>query len=407
MTKRILAVCLALCVLLGAGAFAESHRDEDSGVILAIGGGYAYALAADGTLYAFGMNQYGQLGTGRKGGDTPVLRAILNKEEKALKLDYTGLVDIVAGCDYSYLVYAGGDLYGTGRNRHGQMLPGNGFDLMAHKKLTILPDETITQLSTGFGQTLALTDKGEVYAFGRNDYGQVGAGSQSNVFVNAPAKLPLADIVSVEAGGTFSMALGADGTVYAWGNNEYGQILGQKGKKVAKPVALPLGGIKVKKLAGGGYWAAVLDENGDVYAWGTNDLLQCGVDTGGKSVRTPTRVPLPMRVTDISVYSAQALVMLEDGSLWSWGSRYFAKSAEGLRAQQRFGHLLPAEVMAAGEAKLFVCGQGLLVMKQDGELFACGHRRTGQLVKVEGVDQMLFISTGINLLTGETWDKPR
>ncbi len=73
-------------------------------------------------------------------------------------------------------------------------------------------------LSCGFGHCLALTDRGEVYAWGRNNKGQVGDGSRKKAV--APVKLPLRNIVQIVAGGQFSLAQDADGYSWGWGDNQ-------------------------------------------------------------------------------------------------------------------------------------------------------------------------------------------
>ncbi|MCS7180153.1 MAG: carboxypeptidase regulatory-like domain-containing protein, partial [bacterium] len=134
-------------------------------------------------------------------------------------------------------------------------------------------------ISAGGNFTVAVSEDGYVYAWGNNDYGQLGDGT--NISSNVPVKVKgiggvgyLSNIKYVSAGGNFTVAVSEDGYVYAWGNNDYGQL----GDGTFNTSYVP---VKVKGVGGIGYLSGIkmvsagythviaLKEDGTVYVWGT------------------------------------------------------------------------------------------------------------------------------------------
>jgi alpha-tubulin suppressor-like RCC1 family protein len=138
--------------------------------------------------------------------------------------------------------------------------------------------------------TFALTESGEVYAWGGNEKGQLGLGDAKDR--RRPTKVPgLARVKSIAVGGglIFALALTESGEVYAWGQNERGQLgLGDREDRLT-PTKVP-GLTGIKAIAAGHSHSLALTESGEVYAWGRNDKGQLGLgDTGDRL--TPTRIP--------------------------------------------------------------------------------------------------------------------
>jgi len=102
--------------------------------------------------------------------------------------------------------------------------------------LSVRPSSASSQLSAGPNFSLAVDAEGNVWSWGDNSEGQLGQGNTDENPVAAPVKVKdLTDVISVSAGGAHALALKADGTVWAWGNNEYDQL----GIVQASPITLP------------------------------------------------------------------------------------------------------------------------------------------------------------------------
>jgi alpha-tubulin suppressor-like RCC1 family protein len=133
---------------------------------------------------------------------------------------------------------------------------------------------------------------------------------------DAAAKLN-ASIKSIVVGATHVLALCREGNVYAWGSNQYGQ-LGHQRKRYDSQAALLEMPEKITALAAGTHFSLALTESGDVYAWGWNGFGQLGVnDTLPRS--TPTKVPGLAQIQAIAAGDMHA-VAIGKCALYGWGS---------------------------------------------------------------------------------------
>lgn len=168
-------------------------------------------VLSDGTAWAWGTNQDGQLGDGAT-------------TDSATPLAVSGLHDVIAvasGGSHSLAVTADGKVWSWGANGSGQLGTGNNADSAVPVEVPGLGG--ITAVAAGGYHSLALGGDGTVWAWGENSSGQLGDGTTVNR--NAPVQVKsLTDIVAVAAGKVHSMALARDGTVWAWGGNYDGQL---------------------------------------------------------------------------------------------------------------------------------------------------------------------------------------
>ena len=116
-----------------------------------------------------------------------------------------------------------------------------------------------------------MTEEGEVYSWGFGKNGALGHGDWEQV--NLPKKVEgLKDIVKVDCGIDFTIAMDKNGKLYCWGSNRYGQlgIQGTNTYKQNKPVSmvLPHGVSSVQDFSAGEEHSAFLCDKGEVYTWG-------------------------------------------------------------------------------------------------------------------------------------------
>jgi alpha-tubulin suppressor-like RCC1 family protein len=129
-----------------------------------------------------------------------------------------------------------------------------------------------SRASAGDNFTLLVSDDGSVWSFGYNSQGQLGLGH-----VIAEVRMPtqisgLSGVVAVAAGGSHALALTSSGTVYAWGDNNEGQVGDASNTDRSAPQLVNLS--DVVAIAAGGDHSLALTDDGDLYAWGENDLGQ-------------------------------------------------------------------------------------------------------------------------------------
>jgi len=158
-------------------------------------GGHTMAIASDGTLWAWGANQSGQLGDGTRTsrffpvqitqGFAPNPYSILGYDPNILyAVDITGeVIYVSAGGAHTMAITTDGTLWGWGENFSGQL--GNGTNLNSNVPVRIM--ENVVAVSAGMAHTLAVTENGELWAWGDNSHGQLGDGTRTNR--NSPIRI--------------------------------------------------------------------------------------------------------------------------------------------------------------------------------------------------------------------------
>jgi len=204
----------------------------------------------------------------------------------------------------------------------------------------------ITAIAAGQCHAVALKDDRTVWAWGRNDRGQLGAGTNKSSLTPVPVKLangtPLAGVTAVAAGTDFTVALAGDGGIWAWGGNRGGQF-GQ-GLTTARfapgplklPDGTPLTGIAA--IAAGGLHATALKSDGSVWGWGNNEAGQLGDGTTvTRSFLVPVRLADGSPLSGISAIAAgwrHTVARKADGSVWVWGAKVFGQLGDGTTTNQ-------------------------------------------------------------------------
>ncbi len=181
--------------------------------VIGIAGGYNFTttLKQDKTVWSWGRNDRGQLGTGDTIDRTVATAALLTADVASVH----GSLNSRA-----FAVMSNGSVWGWGYNSgFGAVGNGNGWDQPTPIKVF----ENFVDLSSGKEHTIALATDASLWAWGRNMEGEYGTGNTS--YSTTPVSAAnLADITAVAAGGYFTAILKANGTVWCWGSNHNGQL---------------------------------------------------------------------------------------------------------------------------------------------------------------------------------------
>jgi len=369
---RLVAFSIVFCLALTPALATRYDLPDGRYFILSCGGSFAYSRDTAGNFRVWGDNQYGQLGKGHFNNASGILGIYPSDfRTKNADIDLSQVKDIVSGSNYSFFLMNDGTLYAVGNSDYGTL--GKHEGSYSTHKAYYLPEKPAA-LSCGFGQCLALTENGEVYAWGRNNKGQVGNGSRQAVL--NPCKLPLKNIVQIVAGGQFSLALDSDGVLWGWGDNEFNILSPGSDPCFTVPVQVNTGSIEIAAIEAGGYHAALLDKQGNVWTWGKNDVYQLGYETREKAVATPTQVMLPLPAASLAVYSSQNYAILSDTSLWSWGNNGYGQLGQGLRGVKGGlpGQCVDRDVVLVETGSMFA-----LCVLQNGNVMAAGFNNHAEL----------------------------
>ena len=246
------------------------------------GGNHSLALKNDNTLYAWGANYAGQLGNGENGANF----SDKSKDETAPTQIGTEMnwQSISGGYGHSAALKDNGTLYTWGSNPAGQLGDGTATD-----------KNSPTEISTGWKAlggghqfTLALKTNNTIYAWGANDSEQLGDGSTTDR--SRPTEIS-AGWKAAAGGKWHSLALKNDNTLYAWGHNASGNLGDGTSTNRDRPVKVKSDDTDWKTIDAGEHYSLALKDNGMLYAWG--DKRRLGIGTDKLDKETPTPVPHP------------------------------------------------------------------------------------------------------------------
>jgi alpha-tubulin suppressor-like RCC1 family protein len=266
-----------------------------SPVQAAAGVSFSLVSTASGQLYTFGYNAVGQLGDGKSSyEEDPTPEAI------TLPGATGSPTEVAAGREFSLVLTSSGQLYAFGGDSHGELGNDNPFDFegVSTPEAITLPGATGSpvQIAAGEYHSLVLTSTGQLYTFGDDHSGQLGNGKSDNESHPTPEAITLpgaaGPIVQVAAGWEFSLALTSTGQLYAFGNDEYGQLGNGKSDTESHPTpeAITLAGVtgSIREIAAGKNHSLVVTSSGELYAFGSDQYGQLG---NGKTEETPYSTP--------------------------------------------------------------------------------------------------------------------
>ena len=300
----------------------------------AAGNAFSVVLKQDDSVWAIGRNNRGQLGDGTS----------VDRKDTFRNVQFIiGARAVAAGGYHSMILTEEGSVWVTGWNVYGQLGDelsrivdtDNNFR-MNNQRFHIAMHGGAKAVAAGDAHSIVLNQDGSVWAAGRNNNGQLGDGSRddrSNFVQVVPRSA-----VAVAAGGYHSMVLKSDGSVWATGCNDYGQL--GDGSTIDRLSYLEVVSSGVKAVAAGSRHSMMLTQNGSVWASGYNEHGQLG-DGSTKSSKTFMQVIVDGAKV-VAAGAFHSMVLKRDGSIWATGLNKDGQFGNGLRiSKQSFVRLSP------------------------------------------------------------------
>jgi len=264
--------------------------------VVSVSAGQYHTLAAksDGSVLAWGYNNYGQVG--ENGTVTDPRTGVTTHYSKVPVVvpNLSNVVDVSAGWNHSVALKSNGTVWAWGHNTAGELGNGSTTNSTIPVQVTGLID--IVAISAGYNYTIALKSDGTVWAWGYNNYGQLGDDSSSSR--STAGIVPnLSNVIAIAAGSHHTAAVKSDGTVWTWGYNYYGQLGDGTIIQRKTPVQAQISNVVAIATGGGTYnsgHTVAFKSDGSVWAWGNNNYGQLGNNTNNQS-------DYPVQVIDMTV----------------------------------------------------------------------------------------------------------
>lgn len=230
--------------------------------------------------------------------------------------------------------------------------------------------ENIKSVSLGNDFVMVLTNNGEVFAWGKNDKGQIGSGdTESQLFYEEPVKI-MENVKQIDAGASHALAISETGDLYVWGDNILGEVgngLAQMGKGTisANKETVPVKIMEdVKQASAGLHVTLAVTENGDLFAWGWNDYGTIGngefLEEQGQDiivVLEPLNIMSNVKSVEIEFLTAAAVT--EDNELYIWGDNRHIKintKQDSNNDSEALDGILPSPIKIMDEVEQFSFG---------------------------------------------------
>jgi alpha-tubulin suppressor-like RCC1 family protein len=324
---------IAVCLLL-LGVFAIpsiARRSSASGIDysgrIATGAAFTCAIKSDDTVWCWGRNDQGQLGSSDHSGLTESLLPV-----RAGVFGYGAVAaptKVVAGTEHVCVLTSAGTVWCWGASGQGQS-GANGFSRWDPVQVAV--GGTVTQLAAGGSNTCAVLTDNSVRCWGQNNFGQLGIGSSDTTAHYTPETvqgIPASFTVStIEIGTGHVCASSTAGEVWCWGRFTYGRLGTTASSHVTTATrTATLSGVATQVSAGADHTCVVVGAG--VMCFGRNHLGQSGQPNSTTAFSTPTAVTMSGTATRVSAGDAFTCIMLNTGAVQCFGSNAAGQLGRG------------------------------------------------------------------------------
>lgn len=328
----------------------------------------------DGTLFAMGINENGELGLG-------------DFEDRYYPTQVTtSVVHAAAGYQANYYVDSDNKLWGSGYNDAYRL--GNAVPSFAYATRSVLIDTNVETIShNGSYHLLYIKTDNTLWGVGGNSDGQLGVGSFNNVTSSVQIDT---DVVSASCGQTYSAYIKSNGDLYTMGSNGWGQLGTEdySARNTPQHVAS-----NVKEVDFGDQYMVYLKEDGTVWGVGYNNLGSYGTGDNNSS-EIPRQVATGALHIDAGGYST--FYISSDNSLWATGDNDYGQLGDGTYDGRNNFTKVAEGVVQVSISNVY--GNSTFIRKSDGSLWGTGYNGYGQLGDGRLLDMVTVSEDG-----GNTW----
>ena len=236
---------------------------------VASGNSHVLAIKMDGTLWTWGLNTYGQLGTNDTTNRSSPAQTIASSSDWR---------DVAAGLSHSMAIKIDGTLWTWGRNENGQLGSNNRTDRSSPAQ-TVSAAANWSKISAGNDHSAAVKTDGRLWLWGNNTTGQLGTSNRTRRSSPVQTVSRGTDWLQISISDTLSLAIKIDGSLWAWGKNNSGQLGTGNTISRSSPVQTVSGGTNWSQVTAGADVSFAIKQNGELWAWGNNAYGQLADNT--------------------------------------------------------------------------------------------------------------------------------
>jgi len=285
---------------------------ENSWKNLAIGDLHAIGIKTDGSLWGWGSNIQGQVGI------SYYTRYLSSPTSITNSFDWK---QVTCGYRFSAAVKTDGTLWTWGDDNYGQLGNGSTTESRSSPGTTSDGGTNWSQVSAGYQFASAVKNDGTLWTWGNGYNGQLGLGFSPSSYpyiITDPTNIGGTDWANVSCGYLHSAAIKTDGTLWIWGNNQYGQLGNDSYYDTYSPITTIAGGTDWSEVSCGLRHTAAIKTDGTLWAWGDNSYGQLG--TGYYiSTSSPVMINSSVSWNNVSAFYYSTMATKTDGTLWRCG----------------------------------------------------------------------------------------
>jgi alpha-tubulin suppressor-like RCC1 family protein len=384
---------------LGTGTYGTNQNSPvqvgtSSWTAIAAGGKHSLAIRSGGSLFAWGYNSSGELGLNTSGYGT--------NQSSPVQVGTSSWTAVSAGNKHTLAIRSDAKLFSWGNNGSGELGLGDyGYGTNRSSPVQV-GTSSWTAVSAGQYHSLAIRSGGSLFAWGNNSLGELGLGDYGyGTNRSSPVQVGTSSWTAVSAGQYHSLAIRSGGSLFAWGGNYWGQLgLGDYGYGTNRSSPVQVGTSSWTAVSAGAKHSLAIRSGGSLFAWGNNETGQLGLNTSGYGTNRSSPVQVGTSSwTAIAAGDAPAgfgsfgnqhsLAIKSDGGLFAWG--YNSSGQLGISSDA--SQSSPVQVGGNPKNELSSISnvgtsswtavsagrQHSLAIRSGGSLFAWGFNGNGQL----------------------------
>lgn len=288
---------------------------------------------------------------------------------------------IAVGENHSLVIKKDKSLWAAGDNEYGQL--GAGSDTEISNGIKVL--DNIVYTAANDNASFAIDSNGTLYGWGDNSHGQISPDSTS-LIIYKPQKL-MENVEQVSAGDNHTVALLKDGSVVGWGSNEYGELgFSSNGRKNASTKLIE----NAADIAAGDGFTLVVTKSGEVYACGNNENGQLGM--GNFQDYSSLRKVISDGAAEVEAGNSHSVILMSDGTVRTAGSNSDGQLGfDGYAESSSF-----EKVKLSNISVVFAGGSSTGALSSDGVLYTWGSGNDGQLHNKDTDDEYYPVNVSSN-----------